>query len=201
MGDTWRDTALTLNAPTTAALGGALAGIMVSISASMTSVKAAIATSWLIPVCIAATAIAIGGIIYAVNRVMALSSAAASTIASVKTKVNSGGLDPKKLGNNTVYVIYRNSNKDVVYAGRTCNFSARKSVHQKKFPSNTYTMIPIATNLILAQARALEQSIITAYTIDTLKNMINSISPSKWGNFKTEFEQMGTLVQSWLDPE
>ena len=62
-------------------------------------------------------------------------------------------------------------------------------------------MIPIATGLTLAQSQALEQALITAYTIDTLKNMINSISPSKWSNFKTEFEQMGTLIQSWIDPE
>lgn len=52
-----------------------------------------------------------------------------------------------------------------------------------------------------AQARAMEQAIITAYGLDTLKNLINSISPKKWGNFKTEFEQMLTLIQSWRDPE
>ncbi|MGI6746438.1 MAG: RHS repeat-associated core domain-containing protein [Acutalibacteraceae bacterium] len=190
---------LVLTASATVSLSGALTGIMASISASIASIKTAIATSWFIPVCIAATAIAIVGIVCAVNRVMALSATAASTISAVKTNVNKGGVKPG--GGNTVYVITRKGTADVVYAGRTCNFSARKSAHQKKFPSNAYTMIPVATGLSLTQARALEQAIITAYTIDTLKNMINSISPSKWGNFKTEFDQMGTLIKSWLDPE
>lgn len=180
-------------------MSGALAGIMTSISASMASIKTAIATSWFIPVCIAATAIAITGIVYAVNRVIALSASAATTISAVKANVNKGGVKPG--GGNTVYVITRKGTTDVVYAGRTCNFNARKSAHQKKFPSGSYTMYAVATGLTLAQARALKQTIITAYTIDTLKNMINSISPSKWGNFKTEFNQMGTLIQSWIDPE
>lgn len=47
----------------------------------------------------------------------------------------------------------------------------------EKFPSNKYDMYAVATGLSLAQARAMEQTIITAYGIDTLKNMINSISP------------------------
>ena len=120
---------LVLSYSLTSSLGGALAGIMASISASIASIKTAIATSWLIPVCIAATAIAIGGIIYVVNRVMYLSASAANTIAAVKSKVNSGGLNPNGLRNNTVYVIYRKSNKDVVYVGRTCNFSRRRTAH------------------------------------------------------------------------
>lgn len=52
-----------------------------------------------------------------------------------------------------------------------------------------------------AQARAMKQTIISAYTLNTLCNMINSISPRKWKYFKSEFEQMSTLIQSWLDPE
>ena len=59
----------------------------------------------------------------------------------------------------------------------------------------------LKTGLSLAQARALEQTIITAYGLDTLKNMINSISPKKWENFKTEFNQMKTLIESFYDPE
>ena len=62
-------------------------------------------------------------------------------------------------------------------------------------------MIPIATGLSTSAARALEQVIITAYTIDTLYNMINSISKRKLGNFKSEFNQMETLMQSWIDQE
>lgn len=38
-------------------------------------------------------------------------------------------------------------------------------------------MTIVATNLSLSQARVLEQTLITAYGIGTLRNMINSISP------------------------
>lgn len=107
----------------------------------------------------------------------------------------------RKIKRHSVYVIYRNDSKDVVYVGRTCNFIARRNAHKKRFPTSQYTMIPIATNLTLAQARALEQTIITAYGIDTLQNMINSISPSKWNFFKQEFEQMRSLIDSFYDPE
>jgi hypothetical protein len=62
-------------------------------------------------------------------------------------------------------------------------------------------MYAVATGLSLSQARALEQTIITAYTLDTLHNMINSISPSKWNNFKSEFNQMQTLIASYYEAE
>ena len=187
-----RDSIITL-------MSGALTGIMTSISASMASIKVAIATSWFIPVCIAATAIAIVGIIYAVNKVMALSISAATTISAVKANIKKGGVRPG--GGHTVYVIARKGTYDVVYVGRTCNFTKRQLAHQKRFPKTQYTMYAVKTGLSLRQARALEQSIITGYSIDTLKNMINSISPKKWGTFKEEFAQMGTLIQSWIDPE
>lgn len=62
-------------------------------------------------------------------------------------------------------------------------------------------MMPISTGLSKAQARVMEQTIITAYTLDSLNNVINSISPKKWNNFITEFNQISTLIQSWIDPE
>jgi len=75
------------------------------------------------------------------------------------------------------------------------------AAHDKRFPKSSYDKYAIATNLTLTHARALEQTIITAYGIDTLKNMINSISPGKWSNFNTEFSQMQTLIESSFDPE
>lgn len=36
---------------------------------------------------------------------------------------------------------------------------------------------------------------------EPIVNMINSISPKKWSTFKSEFEQMSTLMQSWIDQE
>ena len=62
-------------------------------------------------------------------------------------------------------------------------------------------MMPIETGLTKNEARAMEQTIITAYTLDTLVNMINSIFPQKWSTFKSEIEQMSTLMQSWIDQE
>ncbi len=182
-------------------LSGAMSGLIAGITASMTSLKAAITTSWLPIVCVAAAAVAIVGIVYTVNKVVDLSSSAQRTISKVVAKVQAGGLDERKLRDNTVYVIVRNGTSDVIYVGRTNNFSARRNAHKKRFPTNKYTMLAIASNLTLSQARALEQTIITAYGIDTLKNMINSISPKKWSQFKSEFEQMQTLIESVFDPE
>ena len=193
--------ALVLSKPILASLGSALPGIMTGISASLASVKAAIATSWFIPVCIAAAAIAIVGIVYVVNRVIALMASATQTVSAVKSKARSKGIDPNKLRNYTVYVIVKNGTIDVVYVGITKRYSSRKSQHKNRFPTSKFTMMPIATGLTKNEARAMEQTIITAYTLDTLVNMINSISPKKWSTFKSEFEQMSTLMQSWIDQE
>ena len=167
----------------------------------MSSVKAAIATSWFIPVCIAAAAIAIFGIVYVVNRVVALMASATQTVSAVKSKASSGGINPNELSNYTVYIIVIDKSNDVVYVGITKRYSSRKNQHAKRFPKSKYTMMPIATGLTKNEARAMEQTIITAYTLDTLINMINSISPKKWSKFKSEFEQMSTLMQSWIDQE
>ena len=196
--------ALVLNASVTATMSGALPGIMSGISASLASIKAAIASSWFIPVCIAAAVIAVSGIIYVVNRVVALTVLVAQTISAVKEKAKAEGINPNNLRHYTVYVIVKKGTIDVVYVGITKNYSARKRQHTspgKRFPTNKYTMMPIATGLTKEEARAMEQTIITAYTLDTLVNMINSISPKKWSTFESEFEQMSTLMQSWIDQE
>jgi len=193
---------LVISASITTLLSGKLSSLMTGISASMASLKIAISTSWIIALCVAAAAIAITGIIYTVNKLKSLSSSAQSVVSSTKSKVKSGGLNPNKLKNYTVYVIVYKNTTDVVYIGMTKNYTARKNKHtSKKFPKTKYTMMPIATGLSKSQARALEQTLITAYTLDTLENMINSISPKKWSKFKTEFNQMTSLVQSWVDPE
>ncbi len=94
---------------------------------------------------------------------------------------------------------------DVVYVSRTCDYLKRQYSHQLKknanYPKTEYTMIPIATGLTLSEARALEQTIITAYGIDTLNNMINSISLKKWSYFKHELAQMKNLIKASFDPE
>ena len=193
---------LALSGSLITSLSGALTGIMTGISAAIAGIKTAIAISWFVPVCIAAAAIAIVGIVYVVKQVKSLMKCAAKVISAVKSKVKSKGINSKKLSNYTVYVIARHKTKDVVYVGITKNYKSRKKQHTgkgKRF--NGYDMMPIATGLTKSQARAMEQTIISAYTLDTLKNMINSISPKKWSKFKTEFKQMQTLMQSWIDPE
>lgn len=50
-------------------------------------------------------------------------------------------------------------------------------------------MIPVATNLSLNEARALEQTLITAFTLEALYNMINSIASAKLNKFEYEFAQ------------
>ena len=196
--------ALVLSGSLVASMSGALYGIMASISASVASIKTAIAMSWFLPICLAATAIAIIGIVHVVNKVASLIESAAQTISAVVAKAKTGGIDPKNLNSYTVYIIVRKGTVDVVYVGITKNYASRKSQHTgsgKRFPKSKYTMLPIATGLSKTQARAMEQTIITAYTLDTLKNMINSITPSKWKKFKREFNQMRTLIESWKDPE
>ncbi|MBE6799025.1 MAG: RHS repeat-associated core domain-containing protein [Ruminococcaceae bacterium] len=193
--------ALVLSNTLMASLSSALPGIMTGISASLASVKAAIATSWFIPVCVAAAAIAIIGIVYVVDRVAALMASAAQTVSAVRSKARAGGINPNNLWNYTVYIIVRKGTIDVVYVGITKRYFSRKSQHRKRFPESKFTMMPIATGLTRNQARAIEQTIITAYTLDTLVNMINSISPRKWSTFKSEFEQMSTLMASWIEEE
>lgn len=58
-------------------------------------------------------------------------------------------------------------------------------------------MTIVAMNLSLSQARVLEQTLITAYGIGTLRNMINFISSKKWSRFKKEYRQMRSLLSSY----
>ena len=195
--------ALSFSVAILAELSAAVSSIFTGISTSIASIKAALATSWFIPLCIAAAAIAIIGIIYVVNKVISLMASAKIVISAVKANLKKGGYK-LPLGGYTVYVIVRKGTFDVVYVGITKRYSTRKRQHTgkgKRFPTSKYTMTPVESGLSKSKARALEQTLITAYSLDTLKNMINSISPKKWNDFKIEFKQMQTLIQSWRDPE
>jgi hypothetical protein len=74
-----------------------------------------------------------------------------------------------------------------------------KYYYAPRFPQDDFTMMPIKTNMSLEDARALEQALITAFTLDALKNTINSISPNKWEKFKEEFERVNNLTSSYFD--
>lgn len=181
-------------------LSEALPGIIAGIATSMASLKAAIATSWLVVVCVAAALIAIAGIVYVVNTVQRLMANAKTAREAVKKVLKNKGITPGR--NYTVYVITEINSYYVVYVGITKRFQQRMKEHsKKKFPNNKYDKYAVATNLSYKDARALEQTLICAYGLDNLGNMINSISPKKWKNFKKYFKRMQTLIESWYDAE
>lgn len=62
-------------------------------------------------------------------------------------------------------------------------------------------MIPIVTGLSRADARALEQALINAYTLEALENMINSIAWENWGKFTDSFGRVTTLISSNFEGE
>jgi hypothetical protein len=74
-----------------------------------------------------------------------------------------------------------------------------KYYYAPRFPQDDFTVMPIKTNMSLEDARALEQALITTFTLDALKNTINSISPNKWDDFKEEFERVNNLTSSHFD--
>ncbi|MCR5836933.1 MAG: hypothetical protein K6G88_10550 [Lachnospiraceae bacterium] len=62
-------------------------------------------------------------------------------------------------------------------------------------------MYAVAHGLTYTQSRVLEQAIITAYTLNNLQNLRNSIAQKNWNQFEDKFEDMQTLIQSYWDPE
>ncbi len=62
-------------------------------------------------------------------------------------------------------------------------------------------MYAVAHGLTYTQSRVLEQAIITAYTLNNLQNLRNSIAQKKWNKFKDNFTYVQTLIQIYCDPE
>ena len=184
-------------------LCAALADMIFGVKATMVSIKAAIKASFIPAVCIVAAAVGVTAISYVFYQVYHLMATAQQAIKAVKAQIQQKKLKESQLKNYTVYAIARKGTTDVVYVGITKSYSSRQYTHQRKsgarFPTSKFDMVPIATNLSYKQARALEQTLICAYGIDTLYNMINSISPKKWGTFVQEFNQMATLIESYFD--
>jgi RHS repeat-associated protein len=188
-------------------LAPALSSLLASITTSMSSIATALVTAWTVVVAIAAIGVAIGGIIYAVKKIQALYAKAQQVVTAVRSKVKAGGISAS-LRNNTVYVISAKSDNKVWYVGRTKNFSARKKAHQEspykktgkpRFPKSTYSMYPIVTNLTLNESRVYEQCLIMACGTLDLSNMINSISPQKFSQFKSEYRRMQSLIASAVE--
>ncbi|MFA6661517.1 MAG: RHS repeat-associated core domain-containing protein, partial [Bacilli bacterium] len=191
---------LVLGGSIVAQLSGGFAGLMASISASLASIKAAIATAWLPVLAIALVSVAIVGLVYAIQLISNLMASATRARSYVDARVKKGGIDDKNTYNHTVYVIVLSATKEVWYVGRTQHFPARSSAHYRgNYPRSQYTMFAIATGLTYKEARAMEQTLITAYGLDALGNAINSIARKKWGSFAKEFARASSIFSSAYD--
>ncbi len=181
-------------------LSCALSGLIASTASTIASIKSAIATAWIPILVLDLVAVATIGIVYAVNLVKNLIIDANRAKSFVYSKVKSEGIFEKQLNNYTVYVFVKKRTTDVHYVGMTKNFSSRKKAHNKgKFPKRKFDMIPIVTGLSRADARALEQALITAFTLEALENMINSITMKNWEKFTDSFGRVTTLISSNFD--
>jgi len=67
-------------------------------------------------------------------------------------------------------------------------------------------VIAIATGMTYREARAMEQTLIAmeqtliiAFELEALYNVINSISAKKWGNFTKEFARAASILSSAFD--
>ena len=184
-------------------LSGALPWLASGITAGVASVKTAIATSWAPVVAIGAATVAVVSIAVVVDKANKLGADATKAMTWVDTQVSTRSVDPNKLRDNTVYVIIDNITSKVVYVGRTSNYSSRQYRHQEaknaRFTSADFTMTPVATGLTHNESRALEQTLITAYTLQALKNSINSIADKNLKNFTYEIKRVESLISSYFD--
>ena len=182
-------------------LSEALPWLVGGVAAGMTGIKTAVATSWMPVVAVGAAAVAAGAIGVVFYQASAYVADAEKAKVWVDTIVAKGGVE--NIRDNSVYVIVNTNTQAVWYVGRTSNYTGRERAHlggnAPKFDPNVYTMIPVATGLTYNESRALEQALITAYTLEALANMINSISPSKWADFTHEFERAGSLISGAFD--
>ena len=184
-------------------LADALPWIIGGIAAGMESIKTAIATSWVPIVSVVAVGVAAVSIIAVVKQAIELEKAAENTRVWVDAQIKAGGVDENNLRDHSVYIITNNNTMKVEYVGRTVNYYSRQYNHQRSinaiYPMADYTMLPVATGLTYREARAFEQALITAYTLEALNNMRHSISPSKWKQFEYEFKRAANLMSSYFD--
>jgi len=106
-------------------------------------------------------------------------------------------LDHRTMGGHIVYVIWDDNKQEFYYVGRTTNFVQRRYKHSKdeRFIGRTINMRPVMGDLTEPQARALEQLLITGFTIEALQNKINSIAEGNWYKFQSETERLRLLLK------
>lgn len=173
------------------------------ITTGVAAAKTAIATAWAPVVAIASATVAVVAIVAVVDQANKFAEDATKARKWVNTQVSARAVNRNNLRDNTVYVIIDNATGKVVYVGRTRNYSSRQYSHQEakdaRFTSKDFTMTPVATGMTHNESRALEQTLITAYTLEALGNSINSIAEKNLKNFTYEMERVGTLMSSYID--
>ena len=130
------------------------------------------------------------GVGIAVGVVFAI---AFSQTISQMSEVDSDG-QKISINNHTVYLL-KDESGEVQYVGRTKNVEKRKVAHEANPERKGLDMEIVASNLTLAEARALEQSGMLYYhTINTankMNNQINGVAEKFWDFYK--LVAIGTL--------
>ena len=182
------------------ALADAIPVVIGCITTAVATIKAAIATSWFVPLAIASATAAVVTIGYVVYKAVTYMVEALQAMQWVDSVIAEGGVED--LRGTTVYVMQKKEDQKAWYVGITNNYDRRKYEHQKKttgkYPEKDYNMIPVATSLTRQEARAMEQSLISAYTMEALDNQMNSIAKARWGEFVEEFKRAENLMSGLI---
>ena len=119
----------------------------------------------------------------------AMSGAVDDTADRIKSFVNSK-TNNATYRNNSVYVL-RDNNNDVKYVGRTNNQKRRKNAHSKHPVKKNYTMTVIASGMNKIEAKIMEQTLISAYTLNNLDNARREIARGNVAGYKNS---MGNVL-------
>ena len=192
-----------------------LSGLITEVLLVIEGLKASLASllaTWEVPIlniCMAIVCVIL--VVIVVQQFIALEEKATEIVDIVNEAVRKKGVTSSQFKDNSVYVITDKENdNEVTYIGRTSNFKARQTAHQRlynpkyggiRFPMSRYTMLVVATGLTLAESKALEEALIVAFTLDALQNAIHSIGEWNYDKFEDEFERMGQLIECGFNLE
>ena len=119
----------------------------------------------------------------------AIAGAIEDTVVGVKSFVNNIKKDVTHR-DNSVYVL-KDSDGDVQYVGRTKDVKRRKNAHSKHPIKKNYNMTVVASGMNKIEARLMEQTLISAYTLKNLDNARREISK---GNLAGYNNNIGKIV-------